>query len=114
MSTTSIPEGPGSVSGAPNLPEGFADTFTSRFIDAGDVHLHAVIGGEGPPLLLIHGWPGSWYYWRTRTRGLLAPVLNAAAGSSPVAWCGEMGLATANRSTEPQEPNQSRFWPKPR
>jgi len=28
------------------------------------VRLHAVIGGDGPPLLLIHGWPGSWYYWR--------------------------------------------------
>jgi pimeloyl-ACP methyl ester carboxylesterase len=28
------------------------------------MRLHAVIGGEGPPLLLIHGWPGSWYYWR--------------------------------------------------
>jgi pimeloyl-ACP methyl ester carboxylesterase len=28
------------------------------------VRLHAVIGGNGPPLLLIHGWPGSWYYWR--------------------------------------------------
>jgi pimeloyl-ACP methyl ester carboxylesterase len=26
--------------------------------------LHAVIGGDGPPVLLIHGWPGSWYYWR--------------------------------------------------
>jgi hypothetical protein len=24
------PEGPGSVSGAPNLPPGFADTFTTR------------------------------------------------------------------------------------
>jgi pimeloyl-ACP methyl ester carboxylesterase len=58
------PEGPGSVSGAPNLPAGFADTFTSRYIDTGDVRLHAVIGGDGPPLLLIHGWPGSWYYWR--------------------------------------------------
>jgi pimeloyl-ACP methyl ester carboxylesterase len=64
MSTTSVPEGPGSVSGAPNLPQGFADTFTSRYIDTGDVRLHAVLGGEGPPLLLIHGWPGSWYYWR--------------------------------------------------
>jgi pimeloyl-ACP methyl ester carboxylesterase len=64
MSTTSIPEGPGSVSGAPNLPEGFADTFTSRFVDTGAVRLHAVSGGDGPPLLLIHGWPGSWYYWR--------------------------------------------------
>jgi pimeloyl-ACP methyl ester carboxylesterase len=65
MSTT-VPDqavGPGSVSGAPNLPDGFFDTFTSRYIDAGDVRLHAVVGGEGPPLLLIHGWPGSWYYW---------------------------------------------------
>jgi hypothetical protein len=35
MSTQSTPEGPGSVSvsGAPNLPEGFTDTFTSRFVD---------------------------------------------------------------------------------
>ena len=66
----SIPEGPGSVSGAPNLPEGFADTFTSRYIDAGDVRLHAVIGGDGPPLLLVHGWPETWYAWR-----LLMPAL---------------------------------------
>jgi pimeloyl-ACP methyl ester carboxylesterase len=64
MSSTSVPEGPGSATGAPNLPEGFADTFASRYIDAGEVRLHAVIGGDGPPLLLIHGWPGSWYYWR--------------------------------------------------
>jgi len=28
------PEGPGSVSGAPHLPEGFTGTFTSRYIDA--------------------------------------------------------------------------------
>jgi pimeloyl-ACP methyl ester carboxylesterase len=59
-----IAEGPGSVSAAPNLPDGFTDTFTSRLIDTGDVRLHAVVGGDGPPLLLIHGWPGSWYYWR--------------------------------------------------
>jgi pimeloyl-ACP methyl ester carboxylesterase len=58
------PEGPGSVSGAPHLPRGFTDKFTSRYVDTGEVRLHAVTGGEGPPLLLIHGWPGSWYYWR--------------------------------------------------
>jgi pimeloyl-ACP methyl ester carboxylesterase len=62
--TTSAPQGSGSVSGAPNLPEGFKETFSSRFIDTGEVRLHAVMGGDGPPLLLIHGWPGSWYYWR--------------------------------------------------
>jgi pimeloyl-ACP methyl ester carboxylesterase len=58
------PEGPGSVFEAPHLPEGFTGMFTSRYIDTGDVRLHAVTGGDGPPVLLIHGWPGSWYYWR--------------------------------------------------
>jgi pimeloyl-ACP methyl ester carboxylesterase len=58
------PGGPGSVSGAPNLPAGFRDTFTSRYVGTGDVRLHAVIGGEGPPLLVVHGWPESWYAWR--------------------------------------------------
>src|SRR5215208_2109954 len=64
------PEGPLSVSGAPNLPEGFTDTFTSRYIDTGELRQHAVIGGEGPPLLLVHGWPQNWYAWR-----LLMPEL---------------------------------------
>ena len=64
MTPTSIPEGPGSVSGAPNLSEGFSDTFTSRYVDTGELRLHAVIGGQGPPLLLVHGWPQTWYQWR--------------------------------------------------
>jgi pimeloyl-ACP methyl ester carboxylesterase len=64
------PEGPGSVSGAPNLPAGFTDTFTSRYIDTHGLRQHAVIGGEGPPLLLVHGWPENWYTWR-----LLMPAL---------------------------------------
>jgi pimeloyl-ACP methyl ester carboxylesterase len=74
MSSPSLPlpapEGPGSVSGAPGLDPGFTDTFTSRYVDAGDVRLHAVVGGEGPPLLLVHGWPETWYAWR-----LLMPAL---------------------------------------
>ncbi len=63
-SSSSSPEGPGSVSGAPYLPAGFTDTFTSRYVETGDVRQHAVIGGDGPPLLLIHGWPETWYAWR--------------------------------------------------
>jgi pimeloyl-ACP methyl ester carboxylesterase len=54
----------GTVAGAPNLPAGFADTFESRFVDTGEVQLHAVVGGEGPALLLVHGWPETWYAWR--------------------------------------------------
>jgi pimeloyl-ACP methyl ester carboxylesterase len=68
--TLPTPQGAGSVSGAPNLPAGFTETFTSRYIDAGDIRQHAVIGGAGPPLLLVHGWPENWYAWR-----LLMPAL---------------------------------------
>jgi pimeloyl-ACP methyl ester carboxylesterase len=64
MSASAIPEGRGSVTGAPDLPAGFTDTFASRYIDTGELRLHAVTGGEGPPLLLIHGWPETWYAWR--------------------------------------------------
>jgi pimeloyl-ACP methyl ester carboxylesterase len=70
MTSPSSPEGPGSVSGAPNLPAGFTGTFTSRYVDAGELRLHAVTGGEGPPLLLVHGWPQLWYQFR-----LIMPAL---------------------------------------
>jgi pimeloyl-ACP methyl ester carboxylesterase len=63
-STLPTPEGPGSVSGAPDLPAGFASMFTSRYVDAGGLRQHVVTGGEGPPLLLVHGWPETWYAWR--------------------------------------------------
>ena len=70
MTSPSSPEGPGSVSGAPNLPAGFTGTFTSRYVDTGELRLHAVTGGEGPPLLLVHGWPQFWYQFR-----LIMPAL---------------------------------------
>ena len=70
MNSSPTPEGAGSVSGAPNLPAGFTSTFTSRYVDAGELRLHAVTGGQGPPLLLVHGWPQTWYAWR-----MLMPTL---------------------------------------
>jgi pimeloyl-ACP methyl ester carboxylesterase len=48
----------------PHLPAGFTRTFRSQLIDAGGLRQHAVIGGDGPPLLLVHGWPETWYAWR--------------------------------------------------
>ncbi|NJP34615.1 alpha/beta fold hydrolase [Micromonospora thermarum] len=65
-----VADGPGSVSHAPRLPAGFTDIFTSRYVDAGGLRQHVVVGGEGPPLLLVHGWPENWYAWR-----LLMPAL---------------------------------------
>lgn len=38
--------------------------FQSRKVRAGDIDMHAVIGGNGPPLVLIHGFPQTWWEWR--------------------------------------------------
>ncbi len=40
--------------------------FESRFIDVGEVTLHVVFAGpeNGPPVLLLHGFPEFWYAWR--------------------------------------------------
>jgi pimeloyl-ACP methyl ester carboxylesterase len=46
------------------LPDGFTDVFTSRLVELNGLRLHAVTGGDGPPLLLVGGWPQTWYAWR--------------------------------------------------
>jgi pimeloyl-ACP methyl ester carboxylesterase len=58
------PTGFGSVTGVPDLPDGFDEQFESRYVDVDGVHLHVVVGGSGPPLLLISGWPQFWWAWR--------------------------------------------------
>src|SRR5215467_13311982 len=63
-------EGPGSVAGAPHLPDGFVGAFTSRYVNTAGLRQHVVTGGQGPPLLLVHGWPQTWYAWR-----LIMPAL---------------------------------------
>ncbi|HEY6501022.1 MAG TPA: alpha/beta hydrolase [Streptosporangiaceae bacterium] len=54
----------GTVTGVPGLPAGFAERFESRLVDVAGVRLHTVSGGDGPPLLLVGGWPQTWYAWR--------------------------------------------------
>lgn len=54
----------GSVHGVPQLPGDFIETFESFAVATNRVQLHAVIGGQGPPLLLLAGWPQNWFAWR--------------------------------------------------
>jgi pimeloyl-ACP methyl ester carboxylesterase len=54
----------GDVRTSPRLPRDFAKTFKSRFVRANGIVQHVVVGGDGPPLLLLHGWPENWYAWR--------------------------------------------------
>ena len=62
--STGVPHGAGSTTAVPGLPTGFTDVFTSRWVDVDGLRLHAVVGGDGPPLLLLPGWPQTWYSWR--------------------------------------------------
>src|ERR687886_302855 len=83
------PEGPLFVSGVPNLPDGFTARCPSRYIDTGELRLHAVIGGEGPPLLLVHGWPQNWYAWR--------PVMPALARDFEVIAVDQRGIGLSDK-----------------
>ncbi|MBS0362325.1 MAG: alpha/beta hydrolase [Proteobacteria bacterium] len=42
-------------------------------IDAGQAHIRVAVQGEGPLVLMVHGFPESWYSWRHQ----LGPVAEA-------------------------------------
>lgn len=52
---------------------------THRTVKTNGINLHIAEAGSGPLVLLLHGWPESWYSWRHQL-----PVL-AAAGYHVVA-----------------------------
>jgi pimeloyl-ACP methyl ester carboxylesterase len=64
-----------------------------RFVEAGERHFHVARTGEGPPIVLLHGWPQHWYCWR-----LVIPKLSSSHrvaamdlrgfGWSDIAWEG--------------------------
>ncbi|QLG50692.1 alpha/beta fold hydrolase [Natrinema halophilum] len=65
------------------------------------VELHYVTAGEGPPLVLLHGWPQTWYEWRNvipelaEEYTLIAPDLRGMGDSeTPVAGYDKDTVAT--------------------
>ena len=45
-----------------------------QYLDSNGITLRTVVAGEGPLVILLHGWPQCWYLWRHQ----IAPL--AAAG----------------------------------
>mgnify|MGYP003906977567 FL=1 len=39
-------------------------TFSHRMATVNGIQMHYVIGGQGNPLVLLHGFPQTWYEWR--------------------------------------------------
>jgi pimeloyl-ACP methyl ester carboxylesterase len=75
--------------------------FLHRLVLVGDVNIHAVIGGEGPPVVLLHGFPQTWWGWRkvmpmlARRHTVVAVDLRGAGHSdSPQTGFDKASLAT--------------------
>ena len=50
-----------------------------RLVQANGVRHHLVIEGEGPLVILVHGFPESWYSWRYQLSALAEAGYQAAA-----------------------------------
>ena len=50
-----------------------------RTIGTNGINLHIAEAGEGPLVLLLHGWPESWYSWRHQLPALAAAGYHAVA-----------------------------------
>jgi pimeloyl-ACP methyl ester carboxylesterase len=56
-----------------------ATAVTHRTIEANGIHLHIAEQGEGPLVVLCHGFPESWYSWRHQLAALAAAGFRAVA-----------------------------------
>ncbi len=52
---------------------------THRVINVGDLPVHIAEAGSGPLVLMLHGFPESWYSWRHQLTALAAAGYHAVA-----------------------------------
>ena len=52
---------------------------THRFVEANGLRIHVAEAGEGPLVLLCHGFPESWYSWRHQLSALAEAGYHAVA-----------------------------------
>ena len=63
-------------------------TFSHHTASVNGIQLHYVMGGKGDPVVLLHGYPQSWYEWRqimpalAKNYTVIAPDLRGFGDSS--------------------------------
>jgi pimeloyl-ACP methyl ester carboxylesterase len=63
-------------------------TFSHNIASVNGIQIHYVIGGQGDPVVLLHGWPETWYAWHkimpalAKNYTVIAPDLRGLGDSS--------------------------------
>ena len=55
-----------------------------RTIDAGQAQLRVAIKGDGPLVVLVHGFPESWYSWRHQLSPIAAEMRRLLADPAEI------------------------------
>ena len=50
----------------PSLPNDIGKYVTHHYANNNGVHIHYASIGEGPLIIMIHGFPDFWYTWRNQ------------------------------------------------
>ncbi|MGC9441597.1 alpha/beta fold hydrolase [Streptomyces sp. WG5] len=80
MPQPSVPDGQQSADGAASQPvHGSAVQPVHRLVPGPAGRIHLVEQGSGPLVLLVHGFPESWYSWRHQLPALAAAGFRAVA-----------------------------------
>ena len=82
--------GPAAANGDAELAAGLDGDFRSEYAEVNGVRLHYVIGGQGEPLILLPGWPETWWEYRkimpalaTRYRTVTVDIRGMGGSSKP-------------------------------
>jgi pimeloyl-ACP methyl ester carboxylesterase len=68
-------------------------TFSHQMASVNGIQMHYVMGGQGDPIVLLHGWPETWYAWHK--------VMPALAKNYTVIIPDLPGLGDSSSSSKP-------------
>src|SRR5258705_1438535 len=54
-----------------------------RIVESNGIKMHLAEDGEGPLVVLCHGWPELWYSWRHQLKALAEAGYRAVAPDQP-------------------------------
>src|SRR5437879_5732475 len=57
--------------------------FRQGYAEIGDVRFYCVEAGDGPLIILLHGFPEFWFDWRQQIRPLAAAGFRVVAPRAP-------------------------------